>query len=322
VTAELRRRLEHRVIPAVPVPFGENHQIDGAAQATYVQWMAAQPVGAVAIWAHTGRGLLLSDEQRALVLAAWREGLGDVPVLCGVGVPKDTHLPSASKARTDAVIEATVRLAEDARRGGADGVLVHPPTVLRGLRDVHPRVIALHQAVADAGLPVIAFYLYERAGGVSYQPKTVELLLEIEGVMGLKVATLDSVMTFQELVPVMARRPESLVITGEDRFLGYSLMLGARAALVGMAAACTHASAALLDAWFHRDLTAFVRRAAALDAFAQATFVDPMEGYVQRMLWALAADGVIPPRRDPFAPPLGQGERERVAKAVRALHGS
>lgn len=322
MTGSLRRTLLHRVIPAVPVPFGEDRQIDAQAQAAYVRWMAGQAVGAVAVWAHTGRGLLLSDEQRAGVLAAWRDGLADTAILCGVGVPERIHLPSAAGARTEAVLDATVRLADDARRGGADGVLVHPPTALRGLRDVGPRVVALHQAVADAGLPVIAFYLYEGAGGVSYTPKTVELLLEIEGVIGMKVATLDSVMTFQELVPVIAQRRDALVITGEDRFLGYSLMLGADAALVGMASACTTASAGLLDAWFDRDLVAFVRCAAALDAFAQATFAHPVEGYVQRMLWALTADKVIPPCRDPFAPALEVGDRERVVGAVHALHAS
>lgn len=322
MTTDLRRTLMHRMIPAVPVPFGEDQQIDPDAQAAYVRWMAAQPVGAVAVWAHTGRGLLLSDEQRAAVLAAWRDGLDDSAILCGVGLPEGTHLPSPAKARTDAVLDATVRLAEDARRGGADGVLVHPPTALRKLRDVGARVVALHQAVADVGLPVIAFYLYEAGGGVAYTRKTVELLLEIEGVIGVKVATLDSVMTFQELVPVISQQRGALVITGEDRFLGYSLMLGADAALVGMAAACTEVSAGLLDAWFDRDLPAFVRRTRALDAFGQATFAHPVEGYVQRMLWALTADSVIPPCRDPFAPALGEGDRERVVHAVQTLRAS
>src|SRR2546430_6810337 len=46
--------------------------------------------------------------------------------------------------------------------------------------------------------------------------------------------------------------PEKLLITGEDRFFGYSLTLGARAALLGMGAALTNLQAALLEA-FHRD---------------------------------------------------------------------
>ena len=57
------------------------------------------------------------------------------------------------------------------------------------------------------------------------------------------------------------------------------------------------------------------------DRFAQVTFVEPMEGYIQRMLWALAADGIIPDDacHDPLGPPLAPAERERVAHVMRTL---
>ena len=64
------------------------------------------------------------------------------------------------------------------------------------------------------------------------------------------MATLDSVMTFQDVAGLLATEaPGKLVITGEDRFLGYSLMCGARAALIGMGAACTDLQADLLRAY-------------------------------------------------------------------------
>ena len=48
-------------------------------------------------------------------------------------------------------------------------------------------------------LPVIAFYLYEAAGGVAYDDATLHAILELPEVVGIKVATLDSVMTFQRI---------------------------------------------------------------------------------------------------------------------------
>jgi 4-hydroxy-tetrahydrodipicolinate synthase len=44
-----------------------------------------------------------------------------------------------------------------------------------------------------------------------------------------------------------------------------------------------------------------------------------MEGYIRRMLWALAADGVIPDDAcdDPWGPALPATERETVRHAVR-----
>src|SRR5204862_15677 len=55
------------------------------------------------------------------------------------------------------------------------------------------------------------------------------------------------------------------------------------------------------------------------DRVAQATFVEPMEGYIRRMLWAAAADGALPPDAcdDPWGPPLPQAERLLVEQTVR-----
>jgi len=138
-------------------------------------------------------------------------------------------------------------------------------------------------------------------------------------VIVIKVATLDSVMTFQRIAAVMREHPDKLLITGEDRFLGYSLMMGARAALIGMGSALTDLQAQLLRAKANGDDRAFSRLAAQVDAFSQATFTEPMEGYIRRMLWALAADGVIPDDAcdDPWGPALPASERETVRRAVR-----
>src|SRR5213078_2803552 len=145
----------------------------------------------------------------------------------------------------------------------------------------------------------------------------------VPGVLGIKVATLDSVMTFQRIASLMRDHPEKLLITGEDRFLGYSVMLGARAALIGMGAALTDVQAALLSAHASGDDRAFLRLSTQLDAFSQVTFTAPMEGYIRRMLWALAADGVIPDDAcdDPWGPELPAAERETVRRAVREARG-
>lgn len=314
------RRLRHRLIPAVPAIFDAEGRLDVPANERYAAWMARQDVGAVAIWAHTGRGLYLSDEQRHRVLQSWRTVLGDTPILCGVGTPARVRLPAAASERTARVTRATVDVAARARDAGAQAVMVHPPSALGRLKDWPQRVVELHQAVAEVGLPVLAFYLYEAAGGLAYSPDTVENLLGIPGVVGIKIATLDSVMTFQDLVPVVRNEPAALLITGEDRFLGYSLMLGADSALIGIAAACTDVAARLLDAWFARDVAAFLELSARVDAFARATFTAPMEGYVQRLLWALQADGVLSAAAvDPFTPALDPVQRGLVAAAVMAL---
>lgn len=250
--------------------------------------MAQQPIAGVAVWAHTGRGPHLPRDQRRIVLEEWRAALPEKVIVAGANGPT---------------------MARDAKGGGADTLLAFPT----------PENAVVYHDELSQELPVIAFYLYEAAGGVSYDDQTLHGILSLPGVIGIKVATLDSVVTFQRIATVMRDHPDKLLITGEDRFLGQSLTMGARAALIGMAAALTDIHAALLKAFVSGDTNAFRRLSTLLDAFSQVTFTDPMDGYIRRMLWALAADGVIPDAScdDPWGPPLPESERDAVRRAVR-----
>src|SRR5437870_5676767 len=232
--------------------------------------------------------LLATVGVEPLVVETWRAALPQKVVIAGA---------------------TSLEVAREARAWGADALLAFPR------RDDS---VAYHAALGEE-LPVIAFYLYEAAGGVPYDDATVHAILELPGVIGIKVATLDSVITFQRIAAIAGEHADKLLITGEDRFLGYSLMMGARAALVGMGAALTDLQVRLLRAFAERDLDTFLGLTSLLDGFASTTFASPVEGYVRRMLWALAADGVIPDDAcdDPWGPALGAPDRVRVARAVR-----
>lgn len=284
--ATLFERLEWGLIPAVPVPF-RGPDIDVPGQRTYADWMSRQPVAGVAVWAHTGRGRHLSPEQRHIVLETWREAMPGKVVVAGA---------------------RDITMAIEARRGRADALLIFPERA---------DAVAHHTRLSRE-LPGIAFYLYEAAGGVAYDDATLHAILDIPTIIGIKVATLDSVMTFQRIAAVVRSHPGKLLITGEDRFLGYSLMMGARAALIGMGAAMPDLQARILESYAEEDWRQFIRLSALIDAFAQVTFTEPMEGYIRRMLWAAAADGAVPPDStdDPWGPELSRMERHEVEKMV------
>ena len=91
-------------------------------------------------------------------------------------------------------------------------------------------------------------------------------------------------------------------------------MCGAQAALIGMAAACTDVQAELLDAYWRGRPDRFLALNAAVDDLARHTFLAPMEGYIQRMLWCLVHQGVIPidASFDPWGPPLDREEFDRI----------
>jgi len=288
-TPSLTARLEWGLVPAVPVPF-RGREIADDAQRAYAGWMAGQEIAGVAVWAHTGRGRHLTSEQRREVLATWRAAVPLSVIVAGADSPE---------------------MAREAKRGGADALLAFP-------QREHP--VAYHEALGRE-LPVIAFYLYKAAGGVAYDNRTLHAILSLPCVIGIKVATLDSVTTFQRLASLTQLYRGKLLITGEDRFLGYSLAMGAHAALVGMGAALTDLQAAVLVAFRTGNFAKFVRLSSVCDRFAAATFTEPTEGYPRRMLWALAAEGVIPEDAcdDPWGPSLLPAQREAVRQAVRAV---
>jgi 4-hydroxy-tetrahydrodipicolinate synthase len=309
-------QLRGGLIPAVPVPFGCDGEVGGPDLERYVAWMAGQPIAGVAAWAHTGRGLRLSDAVGDRVLDAWRGALSP-----------DRFLIAAAGARPECrgvpdVFESARSMARRALHRGADALLVHPPVAFRDRDDRDQLILDYHAEIAEVGLPLVVFYLYEVAGGISYPPKLLDALLRRPEVLGIKVATLDSVMTFQDIARLIRERvPDKLLITGEDRFLGYSLMCGAQAALIGMGAACTDLQAELLQSFRRGEVQRFLELNAAIDDLAQHTFLAPMEGYIQRMLWCLVHQGVISSdaAHDPWGPALDPEEFDRIGACLARL---
>ncbi|QFY14726.1 dihydrodipicolinate synthase family protein [Nonomuraea phyllanthi] len=263
-------------------------EVDLDVVARYLAGLVADGATGLAVLAHTGRGPYLAPDVRAAVVER-AVALG-VPVLVGVGGGDEDP---AAQARAAAGL-------------GADGVLVFPSEGDR---------VALHEDVWRAArLPMIAFDLYTRP----CPEGTLRELLAHPGVAGLKTALLSDAMGCQRAI-ALARQAGRLAITGEDRMFGPSLLWGAQAALVGIAAASVGVTAAVLEAYEGADLRAFEEASWRLDRLARVTFTEPMEGYVQRMLWLAAAEGRVPETHahDPYGPPLPEEERSALAALTR-----
>lgn len=317
---ECARRLWHGLIPAVPVPMTANGQIDSSAQSSYLDYMAQQPIAGVAVWAHTGRGLHLSRDQRIEVLQAWAKGLDSSRlIVAGVG---GAHKGASSFS---AFVDSALEMARDGLQHGAHAFLIYAPSPLRQIAvssEIEGLVLDYHRQLAKLHVPIILFYLYEAAGGISYSPELLRQLFALPEVVGIKLATLDSVMTYQNVANMIAKEfPQKVLITGEDRFLGYSLMAGARAALVGMGAACTALQCRLMNAYFEGRAEEFLKLSAVVDQLSQVLFVAPMEGYIRRMLWTLVHLGVIgrDSAHDPWGPELQESEFVAIRETLAAI---
>ncbi|MEU8142056.1 dihydrodipicolinate synthase family protein [Nonomuraea sp. NPDC048901] len=288
----LRDRLRGTLLAAAATPMTESGEVDLGVVSRYLAGLVEDGADGLAVLAHTGRGPYLSPDVRAAVIER-AVALG-VPVIVGVG---------GSSAHSGGVAQAEEQ-ARVAARLGADGVLVFPAEGDR---------LGGHEAIwRAAGIPMIAFDLYTRP----CPPETMRDLLRHPGVAGIKTALLSDAMGCQRAI-TLAREADRLAITGEDRMFGPSLLWGAEAALVGLAAASVPVTAAVMAAYRGSDLRAFDAASGRLDRLATATFTEPMEGYVQRMLWLAAAEGRIPESHahDPYGPPLPEQERAAVARA-------
>lgn len=310
---QLRTRIEGGLIPAVPVPLDSGGRLHVRAQQAYLRYMERQPVAAVAVWAHTGRGLRLDEDTARTVLRDWREALPDRALIAGVG--------SAGATIPEQATTETVKMAERALRCGADALLVYAPAWLRGREHADTLILKHHQRLASLGVPLVLFYLYEAAGGIRYSPALLEQLLALPTVLGIKMATLDSVMTYQDVARLVTRHPDKLLITGEERFLGYSLRLGARAALIGMGAVCCAMQEEMIRCHLGGLADRFLTLSDQVDLLGETIFVQPMEGYIKRLLWALVHLGVIPleAANDPWGPALPAAEFEKVGRALGLL---
>jgi len=316
-----RDRLKAGLIPAVPVPMGSDGEIHQDAQERFVRYLREQPIAGVAVWVHTGRGLHLRPEQREQVMRSWQEGLPrGVALIAGAGALPQKDVPV--EAQRPSYTDHTLRMAEQALKLGADALLAYAPVLYRH----HPRqdewILQHHEQLARLDVPIILFYLYEEAGGISYSLELLDALMQIPQVIGIKMATLDSVVTFQDVATLIKERyPEVLLITGEDRFLSYSFMLGSDAALIGMGCACTDLQARMISAYFARDFATFHHLADRIERFARVTFYPPWEKYIVRMLSVLELLGVIPAEavHDPLGYAITPEERQRIRKTLQAI---
>lgn len=301
----------HRVTAAMLTPFDVTGRPVVDAAGPYAASLVRDGVGALAVGAHTGRGTLLPDDVRRRLVGVVR-GAVDVPVVAGIGLgQRDYDTPSTVER---SLADAGAELAA----AGADALLVYPvPSA------AHPDIAALHTALARAsGLPVIAFVLYERASGHRYSTDLCRRLAATDGVLGIKLAVLDDAVACQDILTACrAEASDTVLFTGEDRMFGPSLLWGADAALVGIAAAVPKVTTEVLDAWTQHRYADFVKTSRRLDTLAALVFRSPVDSYVRRMAWLAGWEGRLPKAlcHDPAAAVSTEDEQRFVAAAAEIL---
>jgi 4-hydroxy-tetrahydrodipicolinate synthase len=253
-----------RLIAAAPTPFDSSGDVHWPGLRHLVSFLAGAGLGGVAVGTSLGRGSQLASNLWDRVISCWREGLPEsILLMASVGAAPELR-------RTPDVIQAAVARGMRAGQLGADVLLVQPPTVFRSRPESDRLILEYFSALAETGLPLLASYRRELVGGIAYGPAVLAQLLARPEVLGVEIATIDGITTFQQVEGLShALAKDKLVISGEDRFLGYSLICGADAAIVGLAAVYPSVLLELLAAHHSAEASLFLKLVRRVDALAR-----------------------------------------------------
>ncbi len=293
-------------IPAAILPMVSDFEPDFQAFERYLEWLISQGAIAIAVNMDTGEGPQLSlDERIRTARHAVSVVEGRIPVLAGV----------SGGTTSDAV-----KIADAYRAAGVDGLVIFPnPAFLNEPLD--PRIpLGYHHAIAEeTDLPLVLFQLAPVFAGVLYSRQVLHALLEIPQVVAIKEASFDA-QVFNRTKRILAEvdRPITF-LTGNDRFITESLLLGAKGALLGFCAVGCRLVAEQINHLLSGDFQACVAMGDRVQAFADFIYQDPVLDYRARCKAALALLGVLEPDCTFVRPPLLPVPREQYGHIRDAL---
>ena len=163
-----------RALCAMVTPFTEAGALDLPGAQLLAVRLVSEGCDGLVLSGTTGESPTTSDAEKAALVAAVREAVGDgVPLVSGVGTSDTRH---------------TVELARQAEQAGADGVLVVSPYYSRPPQDA---LEAHFREVADAsGLPLVLYDIPGRTG-TRIEPETLIRLAEHPRIVAVKDCSYD-----------------------------------------------------------------------------------------------------------------------------------
>jgi 4-hydroxy-tetrahydrodipicolinate synthase len=184
------------IIPAIVVPFAADDSIDVGALKANVAHVIDGGVHGLVVNGTMGEAGSLSAEERQVVLDA-------VLAAAGGRAPVSAGVSAGSTA-------AACTLAEQARAGGAFGVMCLPPLAYNGRT---AELAAHYAAVADAAqLPVMA-YNNPEASGIDMTPDVIaEIAAAVPGIVAIKECSGDA----RRIAALIGTTDLEILVGGDD----------------------------------------------------------------------------------------------------------
>lgn len=239
-------------ISALLLPHGEDGRPDWEAFAGCLARTAAaglQP----SVNMDTGYVDMLSDEERARVLATAREALAGRRFVAGAFI--EGAAPGAGEPlRPDRLVTLYCEQAERVCAHGGTPIIFQC-SAMKALSDVD--LVGVYAAVAERVGPILGFELGEMFApfGRIYSLEVFEALLQIPGLVGMKHSSLDRLLEWERLELRDRLRPDFKLYTGND--LAIDMVMYGSDYLLGLSAFAPEAFAARDRLWEAGDVRFF-----------------------------------------------------------------
>ena len=302
----MRKRLELKgVIPAIILPLNPDYSIDEQGFRRHIRRVVGvRGVTGIVCNAHASEVTLLSREERKRVLRIVCEEVnGRVPVIAG-----------AYGESTQKVIEC----AQDARKEGADAILIMPPFSFSWGATQYPELIFKYFSDIDQAVdsPFIIFQ-YAYWTNCNYDCETLIKLSKIKNFVALKNAINDPRRYEEEYRTLKAVRPEISFLNANDIQLLSYFSIGSDGTLVGYASLAPEFIVGLYESVRMGNLKEAMKINDHMYPLTKAIYSHPRLNWHTRIKEALVMMGEIKcAAARPFLPPISSDERRSIRKAL------
>lgn len=302
----MRKRLELKgVIPAIILPLNPDYSINEQGFRRHIRSVSGvKGVTAIVCNAHASEVTLLSREERKRVLKIVCEEVnGKVPVIAG-----------AYGESTQQVIEC----AQDARKEGADAILIMPPFSFTWGATQYPEVIFKYFSDIDRAVdsPFVIFQ-YAHWTNCNYDCETLRELAKIKNFSAIKNAVNDPRRYEEEYRTLKAVRPEISFLNANDVQLLSYFSIGSDGTLVGYACLAPELIVRLYEAVRRGSLKEAMKINDYMYPLTKAIYSHPRLYWHTRIKEALVMMGEIESAAArPFLPPISKDERRNIRRVL------
>ena len=294
------------IIPAIAVPFNDDHSIDKPELQRFARWLGTQPgITALMTNGHTGEVFSLTARERAEVTRITAEA---VEGIC----------PVISSVVCEGINEA-VEQAGWAKDAGAAGLDIMPPHhwLRFGFKPEH--CIDYFNAIGKATeLPLIV-HIYPAWTRGSYSSALLAELAKLPYVKAFKMGEREMNKYAEDIKQIRAADSSKALLTCHDEYLLASMVQGIDGALVGFASLVPGLIHDLLNAVRAGNLTEAMRVQALITPLKDAVYGggEPTGEAHGRMKAAMALAGII--RQGTVRPPTHAPSASELAAIQAAL---